>query len=484
MVARVIGRYALHDEIAAGGMASVHIGRLMGTIGFARTVAVKRLHPQMAREPEFVAMLLDEARLAARIHHPNVVQTLDVVAAEGEVFLVMEYVQGETLGRLARAALTRGTPLPVPMVGAIMAGVLHGLHAAHEARSERGDPLGIVHRDVSPQNVIVGVDGIARVLDFGVAKAIGRLQSTREGQLKGKLAYMAPEQLDGRSDRRTDVYAASVVLWEMLAGRRLFKGETEAEVFGKVREGRVVAPSSFAPVVPARLDAITLRGLQQDPAHRFSTAREMACAIEDALPALPASRIGDWVRTLADETLSSRARRLQEIEADSSTTLPPLAASAEVPTEVSMARPVSGDRLGHEGAVVAAPGPSARGAPAVGERRRRVVGRWVAGIGTLGVAAALAGAFLWRGQGAPPVVAQAPAVPAPPPASPAPIPPTSEPAPSPSSPPSPPPSPPVPSSAASGLARDVPSGRPAVSSAPSVSPRARPPGRRNPYGDM
>src|SRR5579863_8618035 len=198
-------------------MATVHIGRLIGPVGFSRTVAIKRLHPQHAKEPDFVSMFLDEARLAARIRHPNVVPTLDVVATEGELFVVMDYVPGESLSRLAAATFAAGARFPLRAVVSIMAGSLHGLHAAHEAKSERGEPLGIVHRDVSPQNILVGIDGVARVLDFGVAKAAGRLHTTREGELKGKLAYMAPEQLEtGTLTRQSDVYAAAVVLWETL----------------------------------------------------------------------------------------------------------------------------------------------------------------------------------------------------------------------------------------------------------------------------
>src|SRR4051812_48595350 len=151
----IVGRYALHGEIASGGMATVHFGRLLGPAGFSRTVAVKRLHPHLAKDPEFTSMFLDEARLAARIRHPNVVPTLDVVSLEGELFLVMEYVPGESLSRLIKAARVDDSIIPLPIVGAIVAGALHGLHAAHEATSERRDPLDLVHRDVSPQNVLV-----------------------------------------------------------------------------------------------------------------------------------------------------------------------------------------------------------------------------------------------------------------------------------------------------------------------------------------
>src|SRR5271154_2607295 len=245
--ARAIGRYLLFGEIAAGGMATVHFGRLSGAAGFSRTVAIKRLHPPLAKNPEFVAMFLDEARLAARIRHPNVVSTLDVVATEGELFVVMEYVPGESLARLLRAVRTGKEMVPVPIAATIMVGVLHGLHAAHEARDERGEPLRIVHRDVSPHNILVGTDGAAHVIDFGVAKARGRMQVTQQGQIKGKLSYMPSEQLLGNGlDQRADIFAASIVLWEALTGQRLFQGIDDGDVYAKVLLGKVDAPSVHA----------------------------------------------------------------------------------------------------------------------------------------------------------------------------------------------------------------------------------------------
>src|SRR6185312_6236622 len=166
--ARTAGRYALHGEIASGGMASVYYGRLVGPAGFARVVAIKRLHPQLAALPEFVTMFFDEVRLTARIRHPNVVPTLDAVYENGELFLVMEYVHGESLSNLVRLAREQGIFVPPKVATSIVCGILHGLHAVHEARDERGEPLHIVHRDVSPQNVMVGFDGHARLLDFGI----------------------------------------------------------------------------------------------------------------------------------------------------------------------------------------------------------------------------------------------------------------------------------------------------------------------------
>ena len=312
----VVGRYAVFDRIASGGMASVHVGRLAGEGGFARTVAVKRLHPQFASDPEFVAMFLDEARLAARIRHPNVVATVDIVAAEDELFLVMEYVEGESLSALLRAARQRGAPPPVDVVTGILAQALAGLHAAHEARSATGEPLGIVHRDVSPQNVLVGTDGVARVLDFGVAKALGKLHTTREGQLKGKVGYLAPEQILGHAvTRQSDVFAASVMLWEALAGQRLFTGDSEGRVLQAILEGVAVSPSKYAEDVPPGLDEVVLRSLSREPADRFESALAMAEAIEQATALASPRAIGKWVAALAAETLQARSQLIAATEA-------------------------------------------------------------------------------------------------------------------------------------------------------------------------
>ncbi len=316
---KVIGRYALFDEIASGGMATVHIGRLVGEVGFSRTVAIKRLHPQLSKDPEFVAMLVDEARLAARIRHPNVVPTLDAVKTEQELFLVMEYVHGESFHYLLKQGRKAGTPIPPRYVVPIVAGVLHGLHAAHEAKGEGGQPLEMVHRDVSPQNILVGTDGVPRVFDFGIAKACGRLQVTRTGQLKGKLPYMAPEQLSGDAvGRRVDIYAAAVVLWEALAGRRLFSARFEAGLLAQVLAGPRDPPSTFAPDVPQHLDDLVMRGLAHDPSDRFATAREMAAELERAGPCASPTEIGEWVEEAASDTLALRASRIEEIESRSS----------------------------------------------------------------------------------------------------------------------------------------------------------------------
>ncbi len=312
---RIVGRYALFDEIAAGGMATVHLGRLVGQVGFSRTVAVKRLHPQYAKDEEFVSMFVDEARLASRIQHPNVVSTLDVVKTDIELFLVMEYVMGEALSKLVRNAAKRGERIPPNVVLGVMAGMLHGLHAAHEATSETREPLNIVHRDISPQNVLVGVDGVARVLDFGVAKAAMRSGATKDGQMKGKLSYMSPEQLNGKEvDRRSDIFASGVVLWEALAGKRLFSGADAGEILAKVLTSDIPAPKTIVPSLSDEVSDAVMKALERDPEDRFQTAREFAVALEQAAPLATAHATGEWVREYGGEELVKRMALVTEIE--------------------------------------------------------------------------------------------------------------------------------------------------------------------------
>jgi serine/threonine-protein kinase len=326
-----VGRYALYDKIASGGMATVYFGRLLGPLGFARTVAVKCLYPQFAQDPDFSAMFLDEARLASRIRSPYVVPTLDVVSEGGELAIVMEYIHGESLGALVRSppdtdgeGRTPAPPhMPVAVAVSVLGDVLEGLHAAHEARGEGGEPLGIVHRDVSPQNVIVGTDGLGHLIDFGVAKATGRLQTTREGQLKGKLAYMAPEQLRGEPvTRRSDVFAASVVLWEVLVGRRLFGAGDEGATVTRVLMGDVQPPSKAVrrnrdPIEVRAIegiDAVVMRGLERDSTKRFATARDMAVALEGCLSPASAAEVTRWLDDVAGSALARRAAAIARLE--------------------------------------------------------------------------------------------------------------------------------------------------------------------------
>ncbi len=318
-------------------MATVHLGRLASELGVGRLVAVKRLHAQVASDPDFRSMFLDEARLAARIRHPNVVSLVDLLASADELCMILEYVEGDTLSSLIRASAERRERIPDPIVAAIVTGALRGLHAAHEARAEDGSLLHLVHRDVSPQNVLVGVDGLARVADFGVAKAAVRAQTTRDGQIKGKLGYMPPEQLRGEStlDRRGDIFAAGVVLWESLVQGRLFHGESEAQVLMKILTGAVDPPSEVASGINRAWDPIVERALALSPEQRYPTALAMAAAIEEAFPVATPPVVGDWVRSVAATTLGTRAAWIAEIERQPDhqdrATIPETAAPANVP---------------------------------------------------------------------------------------------------------------------------------------------------------
>ncbi|MBX3260676.1 MAG: serine/threonine protein kinase, partial [Labilithrix sp.] len=318
----IIGRYALFDALASGGMATVHLGRLLGPVGFGRTVAVKRLHTHYTTDPDFVTMFMDEARIVARIRHPNVVPMVDVIESSKGLFLVMEYVHGESFSKLLRTCRATQEAVPIKIASAIMHGVLFGLHAAHETKGASGELLDVVHRDVSPQNIIVGADGVARVLDFGVAKAAGRAQVTREGQIKGKLTYMSPEQIRGKVDRRADVFAAAVVLWEALAGRRFHEGSKDVEIVTRVVQGQFPKPSEVRPDIPPELDAIVMRGLEIDVDARYQDARSMAIDLERKIGLANPSAIGEWTERLASDALHQRAERIAAMEMASSTLAP------------------------------------------------------------------------------------------------------------------------------------------------------------------
>jgi eukaryotic-like serine/threonine-protein kinase len=308
-------------------MATVYFARALGPVGFRRIVAIKRMHPHFAKDPEFVAMFLDEATLAARIQHPNVVATLDVVAQDGEVAIVMDYIRGEALSGLVRAARTNGAPIPIGVAAALLVGTLNGLHAAHEARSEDGELLGIIHRDVSPPNILVGLDGLPRIVDFGVAKAVSRIDVTREGQFKGKIRYAAPEQLirsarkgDGSLDRRVDIFAAGALFWELLAGRRLFQGDDDFATIGLVIRAEVPPFAPIRPDVPPALEEVVRRSLEREPEMRFATAEEFALAIENATPIASPRVVAEWVKSLAAEVLAQRDARVKELENSNSDT--------------------------------------------------------------------------------------------------------------------------------------------------------------------
>jgi serine/threonine protein kinase len=307
-------RYQVLGLLASGGMASVLYGRLRGPAGFQREVAIKRLHPHFAREPEFRQMFVDEAHICARLSHANIVSAFDVIETPPDLCLVMEYVPGAGLDVLLHAARARGADVPLRIAGALLTNVLHGLHSAHEAHDEQGS-LGIVHRDVSPSNVLVGEDGVGRVLDFGIARVRSKLRTTPGNELKGKFSYMAPELLRGEEfDRRLDVYAAAVVLWEALTGRALYGGQPSAAIVRQVLEVDVAPPSRYRADVSEGLDRVVLRGLARDPAQRFASARELATSLERECGVASQHEVSEWMRGLVGELLTRRASELRRLQ--------------------------------------------------------------------------------------------------------------------------------------------------------------------------
>ncbi len=290
-------QYLIGARVASGGMGTVHVGLKQGALGFQRVLAIKRLQDHLAHDPDFVARFKDEIRLVSRLNHANVVQTLDVLQSEGELALVMEFVDGVTLHQLLKDAAAARVTLPIPVVVGIVAQALHGLHAAHELRDDHGQLLQLVHRDVSPQNIMVGRDGLVKMLDFGVAKASSEVHVTRTGQLAGKAPYMAPEQILGSTiDRRTDVFAAGVVLWEALTGQRLFQRTGgEGLAFRNVLEQRITPPSQVRAGLDPALERIVLRALERQPSRRYGSARDFAIALEEVVPETSLTAIGGSV---------------------------------------------------------------------------------------------------------------------------------------------------------------------------------------------
>jgi eukaryotic-like serine/threonine-protein kinase len=304
-----LGRYELLGVLGRGGMANVYLGRHAGGAGFQRLFAIKVLHPHLAQEEAFIEMLLDEARIAARLHHPNVVPIVDLGNQDGIYYVVMEYVEGCALSVLLKKNRDRRPPrLLIP----IILDALSGLHAAHTLTDDDGSSMRLVHRDVSPQNILVGVDGMARLTDFGIAKAESRINSTRPGELKGKISFMSPEQIKNPEsvDHRSDVFSAGVLLWTALTGRQLFEAGSTGAAMNNTLRMAIEPPSQVGLKPPAVFDAICLRALERNVAARLDSALEFEESLRSAAAAngLCGSRreVGEWVLAAVGEELAER----------------------------------------------------------------------------------------------------------------------------------------------------------------------------------
>ncbi len=303
-----LGRYTLRQRIARGGMGAIYLATIEGAAGFERWLAIKLMHGHLSESPNLVKRFHDEARVASRIQHPNVCAVLDFgEAPDGVLYLVMEYLHGEPLTELSRA----DTPIPPWLALRTVADAARGLDAAHELRDEEGEPLGLVHRDVSPQNLFVLYDGPTKILDFGVVRVRDQIATTTEGSLRGKLGYMSPEQLEaGPLDRRADVFSLGVVLWELLVGRRLYKRDTAGNTVKAILFDTPPPPSRGRPGLDPRIDALVGRALRHEPELRFPTAAALADAIEELLAAL--GERSDHARVAAEMTARFGTRREQK----------------------------------------------------------------------------------------------------------------------------------------------------------------------------
>lgn len=278
------GRYTLVDRLAVGGMAEIFLARQDGLEGFEKTVVIKRIRPHLSKQPAFVKMFLNEAKLAAHLNHPNIVQIYDLGKISESYFIAMEFIFGRDMRRVIPKAAAVGIPFPMVYALKIASSVLEGLYYAHQKADLHGNPLHIVHRDVTPENIFVSFDGTVKVLDFGIAKAANQLDQTRAGEIKGKLSYMSPEQCTGkRLDNRSDIFSLGVVLYEWITGFRLFTGDSEVAILKSIIDSKIYAPSYFKADIPEEVEAILMRALAKDREERYQTAWEMQYDIDHYL---------------------------------------------------------------------------------------------------------------------------------------------------------------------------------------------------------
>ncbi|MBI5533632.1 MAG: protein kinase [Deltaproteobacteria bacterium] len=315
---QTIGRYEFLVPIAKGGMAAVWAARLKGSRGFSKTVAIKTMLPSLSDDPLFEEMFLDEAQIAAQIHHPNVVEIMDLGEEQDVLYIVMEYIDGESLATILRAVAKKHGGIPLPIAVQMMADACSGVHAAHELKNVDGKTVGLVHRDISPQNILTTYDGVVKLVDFGVAKAAGRTSSeTTAGQIKGKAPYMSPEQAMGHKvDRRTDIFAMGIVLYQVTTGKHPFRGESDVATLHNILHRTVPSPRFVDPKYPRPLEAVLQKALNRDPEKRFQTAAEMSDALGRVFPPtvrrVTVSDVSKYVQELLGDIGDKRREALRD----------------------------------------------------------------------------------------------------------------------------------------------------------------------------
>ena len=403
---QTIGRYQLLAHLASGGMAEIYLARQTGIGGFEKLVVVKKILPNLAREKVFVEMFLDEAVIAAQLNHPNVVQIYDLGQSGSDYYIAMEYLEGESLGHLTSEGARVKKPLPPGLAAGIISQVCDGLAYAHAFEDEDGKPMGIVHRDISPHNIIVLFNGVVKVVDFGIAKAASKMHQTKVGTLKGKLAYMSPEQCMGSEvDARSDVFSLGVVLWELLTHRRLFKREVEPAMIRAIMDEPIAKVHEVRKDAPAALAAVADKALSKKPEDRYASAAEMKADLQAYLRQESEEAGAEQIAGYAHEVLGKRARTKKRLLEDirkkgmKGVSLGALKPKSDSMPSKSGSEADAATRIKDE-----------RDAPASSPWLMRIVAFFLAGI-------AVAAAALWLFSGSPPPepAEEKVAVPAPPP---------------------------------------------------------------------
>ena len=329
---RVVGRYSMFEAFATGGMATVHLGHMVGSAGFSRVVAIKRMKSEIVHDVAFATMFLDEATLAARVLHPNVVTTLDVIRDEGELMIVMEYVRGLALREIMEWAFEGRFCIPLDIALAIIGGVLEGLHAAHGARGDDGQLLGLIHRDISPHNVLVGRDGIAKIMDFGIAKAVSQMHVTATHEVRGKLSYLSPERILRKPvDLRCDVFSSGVVLWEMLANRKRYAGDSLGDLVDSILTTDAPPLSVERPEIPASLDRVVRIATARAPDDRYPSAEAMLTDLERVGTFASKRAVASWLSEIAGEALNEHEDKTRAIRAQARSGQTPALADPPTP---------------------------------------------------------------------------------------------------------------------------------------------------------